>query len=155
MSLVALTCVLLPSNSVLALIVKLESPGSLMLSAGVSREKVASALEQSDCKFNRGYSINRKSTLHFSGNELSVLAMIKRLGEIEGMIVYVSVIKLDQGSDWHVLHDTYQSTFHIVLNRDSKNINFDKLDFPVLPNFTERWRVRTLSDDDLVDLDAR
>lgn len=110
---------------------KLESAGSLMLSVKVPRDKVRSVLERSDCDYISGSFVNAKSTLHYNGGEAAVLAMAKELSQIEGMKVHFSFTQSDQASDWHLIHDSRQSTFQIILNLNSKRLDFEKLQIPV------------------------
>ncbi len=127
------TTVLGSTSHLYAISVPLSSLESLPFSNSYptnARNEVRLALQDKQCKFISGRSVNAISTIHFSGTTSALNKQLRTLADCPDTTIAVSFKAIDHTCDWQLVYDARSMTFQFVVNLESKQVSLNQLIIP-------------------------
>jgi len=114
---------------------ELKEPGLAWLAATADtlRTRVATILNDKDCKFLGGHFINASTTLEYGGRTDSLNRLLSRVAECEGVRVKVSFTQENRSVAWTVRHNAWSepTCLFVRVNLAASVIEATHLEMPV------------------------
>lgn len=97
-----------------------------------AREDIRKALMSANEQYLGGYAVNAITHLRFAGDTQDLNRLIRKSHECPYVSTGVRFQELDIKCDWKVIYNASAMTVEVIVNRNSKSIQFDEAVLPWL-----------------------